>query len=210
MATASLRTPAALRPASRRTAVRTQALFGWGKPREKSQREIDREDQWRLQQELRDARRSGSFIKEANVRRAQVAKTLSERQALRASEKEDLAKGIIPDTLKDWNNYKTKEDEKGTEGLVIPLLPFGKKEYDEGERFDLRSPYADMGWVDPEETDMWSGLKKIGTKILNFTGSNEQFREQYGKPILWASDYQRYKEEKEAEKAAKKNALDKK
>eukprot|EP00955_Chlamydomonas_euryale_P082719 363760-Chlamydomonas_euryale.AAC.3 len=73
--------------------------------------------------------------------------------------------GIIPDTLKDWNNYKTKEDEKGTEGLVIPLLPFGKKEYDEGERFDLRSPYADMGWVDPEETDMWSGLKKIGTKV---------------------------------------------
>jgi hypothetical protein len=29
----------------------------------------------------------------------------------------------------------------------VPLLPFGLKEFDEGERFDLRSPYADEGWV---------------------------------------------------------------
>lgn len=29
----------------------------------------------------------------------------------------------------------------------MPLLPFGLKEFDEGERFDLRSPYADEGWV---------------------------------------------------------------
>ena len=30
---------------------------------------------------------------------------------------------------------------------MVPLLPFGLKEFDEGERFDLRSPYADEGWV---------------------------------------------------------------
>jgi hypothetical protein len=29
----------------------------------------------------------------------------------------------------------------------VPLLPFGLRKYDEGERFDLRSPYADDGWV---------------------------------------------------------------
>lgn len=32
-------------------------------------------------------------------------------------------------------------------GLVVPLLPFGMPKYDAGERFDLRSPYADDGWV---------------------------------------------------------------
>ena len=59
-----------------------------------------------------------------------------------------LTQGIIPDSLKDWKNYKKKEDAQGfTEGIVVPLLPFGLKEFDEGERFDLRSPYADMGWV---------------------------------------------------------------
>lgn len=34
-----------------------------------------------------------------------------------------------------------------TSGLVVPLLPFGMPKYDAGERFDLRSPYADDGWV---------------------------------------------------------------
>jgi hypothetical protein len=49
-------------------------------------------------------------------------------------------------------NYKNKEDETATSGLVVPLLPFGMPKYDAGERFDLRSPYADDGWVDPDET----------------------------------------------------------
>lgn len=49
-------------------------------------------------------------------------------------------------------NYKNKEDETANSGLVVPLLPFGMPKYDAGERFDLRSPYADDGWVDPEET----------------------------------------------------------
>ena len=39
--------------------------------------------------------------------------------------------------------------------------------------------------VDPEETDMWAGLKKVGSKILNFSGNNDEYRQQYGKPILW-------------------------
>lgn len=34
-----------------------------------------------------------------------------------------------------------------TTGLIVPLLPFGMPKYDAGERFDLRSPYSDDGWV---------------------------------------------------------------
>jgi hypothetical protein len=71
-------------------------------------------------------------------------------------------------------NYASKDDAEGTSGIIVPLLPFGMRKYDEGERFDLRSPYADDGWVDPEETDAWAGFKKIGEKLLNFTGKSKQ------------------------------------
>jgi hypothetical protein len=191
---------------SRHLSVRTCALFGWGKKSENSEKNADKDEQFRIQQELLAARRSGSLIKEANDRRRKVQETVAERKAARQQEKDSLAKGIIPDSLKDWKNYKTRDAEEGTSGIVIPLLPFGKKEYDEGERFDLRSPYADEGWVDPEETDMWSGLKKIGKKILNFSGNNDEYREQYGKPILWAKDYEKYKQERDAEKSIKNNS----
>ncbi|KAG1659697.1 hypothetical protein FOA52_004336 [Chlamydomonas sp. UWO 241] len=202
-----------LRPttASRGRTVRVRAIFGWGKSKESKEEEIDwkaveREEQFQIQQDLREARKTGRYITEANTRRAKVAKTVGERAALRASEKESLAKGIIPDTLKDWKNYKKKEDAEGTGGVVIPLLPFGIKKFDEGERFDLRSPYSDMGWVDPDEVDMWSGLKKVGSKILNFSGNNDEYDKQYSKPILWASDYQKFKEDPVAWKAAQEAA----
>jgi hypothetical protein len=53
--------------------------------------------------------------------------------------------------------YKNERDEKADSGIVVPLLPFGIRKYDEGERFDLRSPYSDDGWVDPEEVDALAG-----------------------------------------------------
>ncbi|KAG2436007.1 hypothetical protein HYH02_011720 [Chlamydomonas schloesseri] len=170
---------------AQRTRVRTQALFGFGK----SKKEVDeeKEEQWRAQQELMAKRKSGVLIKEANDRRRKVAETLQERKALRAAEKEALARGEMPDTLQGWKPYEKEIDQKGISGgIVVPLLPFGIKKYDEGERFDLRSPYSDAGWVDPEEQDAWSGLKKIGTKILNFSGKSEP---QELKPIMWATPF---------------------
>lgn len=44
-------------------------------------------------------------------------------------------------------NYDAKTEKNSNSGIVIPLLPFGMRKYDEGERFDLRSPYSDDGWV---------------------------------------------------------------
>lgn len=187
---------------SRRTCVRPAALFGWGKKEEEvdnyDYKKAEKEDQYRTQQELLEARRNGSLIKEANTRRRKVQDTLGERRAARQLEKDQLAEGVIPETLKNWKNYNTKKDEEATSGIVVPLLPFGINKYDEGERFDLRSPYADEGWVDPNEVDMWAGLKNIGKKILNFSGNNDEYREQYGKPILWARNYEKYKKDKEA------------
>eukprot|EP00198_Chlamydomonas_reinhardtii_P006669 XP_001696005.1 predicted protein [Chlamydomonas reinhardtii] len=137
--------------------------------------------------ELIQKRKSGVLIKEANDRRRKVAETLQERKNLRAAEKEALARGEMPETLQGWKPYEKEIDQKGISGgIVVPLLPFGIKKYDEGERFDLRSPYSDAGWVDPEEQDAWSGLKKIGTKILNFSGKSEPTEL---KPIMWATPF---------------------
>ena len=47
-------------------------------------------------------------------------------------------------------------------GIIIPILPIGIPEYDGGERFDLRLPYVDNGWVD-EDAD-------IGKRFRRFFG----------------------------------------
>lgn len=187
------------RAGASRKPLRVQALFGWGKRNEaEDEKKAIKEEQFRIQQDLLEARRTGSAIKDASIRRQKVQSTLADRKAARQEEKDSLAKGIIPDSLKNWKNYKKKEDQgAGLGGIIVPLLPFGLKEFDEGERFDLRSPYADDGWVDPEETDMWAGLKKIKTKILNFSGNNDVFDAEYSKPILWARDYNKMQQEKE-------------
>ena len=122
--------------------------------------------------------------------------------------------------------YQSKDDEEGTSGIIVPLLPFGLRKYDDGERFDLRSPYSDDGWVDPEETDMWGSFRNIGQKLLNFggvktpvitslcgwrgvrawrcvcSGSHTQRpqpktkSQEAGKPIVWASQYDKFRAEK--------------
>lgn len=182
----------ATRPSvSRRQAVKTQALFGFGK--KDNSKDVEKEEMYRQQQELLEARRSGRTLQDANQRRAKVAETLAERKAARKAERDALARGEMPETLKNWRNYANKEDETATSGLVVPLLPFGMPKYDAGERFDLRSPYSDDGWVDPDETDAWAGFKKIGEKLLNFGG---QTKKQEQKPIIWASQYEKYKREK--------------
>ena len=51
-------------------------------------------------------------------------------------------------------------DEDNEMGIVIPIAPFGIPKYDEGERFDLRLPYVEQGWVD-EDADAFKWLKNL-------------------------------------------------
>lgn len=92
------------------------------------------------------------MIKEANERRQSVKESRAAKKREREAEKESLAMGIVPESLKNWS--PVKEVDKGSgfgeNKAIIPLLPFGQKEYDEGERFDLRNPINE-GWIDPEE-----------------------------------------------------------
>ncbi len=127
----------------------------------------------------------------------------------------------------------------------VPLNPLGMRMFDEGERFDLRSPYSggclygmaqtsrliggavpsqtlrrsahlrtipstvyspsnpiqspsnasptpsnliqsDMGWVDPDETDAFAGIKNIGKKLLNFGGWKREVRGWLGVAVAWS------------------------
>ena len=50
--------------------------------------------------------------------------------------------------------------------IIVPIIPVGMPEYDGGERFDLRLPYVDNGWVD-EEADM-------GKQVMRFFGMGKK------------------------------------
>lgn len=45
-------------------------------------------------------------------------------------------------------------------GIIIPQVPFGNAKYDNGERFDLRLPYVDEGYVD-ESASLGNTLKRL-------------------------------------------------
>jgi len=57
--------------------------------------------------------------------------------------------------------------------LVIPVNPIGIERFDEGERFDLRLPYAETGYEDPD-ADV---LGKLGKGISNLFGFGKQKNE---------------------------------
>jgi vacuolar-type H+-ATPase subunit I/STV1 len=138
------------RKKKRGVAVEVNAM-GWFS----NNKDIDgRDETFRRQQEILAKRRKGGRIdEEANKRRAKVSgfmkKTLSKKEM---------------DEIKKQNtqaaNKLSKEAVKG--GIPFPMASFGMPEFDGGERFDLRGPYADEGWVD--EKDLEKQKKKLKNK----------------------------------------------
>ena len=64
------------------------------------------------------------------------------------------------------------EAERGPARFIIPfpVNPIGMPEYDNGERFDLRLPYVDNGWVD-EDADV---MGKLGRWLTGKGGKEEE------------------------------------
>jgi hypothetical protein len=124
------------RPAQIRLAP-TQALFGFGKKKEKTWREIAREEQIAIQQEVLARRKNDSWQKDVKERRAKASKYLNDPEFKKICDAENRAK------------FKAAREAEGPEpkfGIIIPIIPVGLPEYDGGERFDLRLPYVDNGW----------------------------------------------------------------
>lgn len=121
-----------------------KALFGWGKSdkeRQKSAKELEREEEYRRQQEVLARRKNNSWQKEVKDRRARVTRYMKD---------PEFKKVIDEENRKKFLEKKAAEAPEPKFGIIIPLIPIGMPEYDGGERFDLRLPYVDNGWVDDE------------------------------------------------------------
>lgn len=67
--------------------------------------------------------------------------------------------------IKERNRKKAAalSKEAVTGGIPLPMASFGMPEFDGGERFDLKGPYVDEGWVDESAKGdgLFGGLKKL-------------------------------------------------
>mmetsp|Transcript_2755 Transcript_2755/g.5027 ORF Transcript_2755/g.5027 Transcript_2755/m.5027 type:complete len:174 (+) Transcript_2755:58-579(+) len=139
-------------------------LFG---PSSEEQRQKD--EAFRKQQEILARRKqkdaTSEYFRKVNQRRSDV-------EARRTAKSLNVQPGEDP--LVDWkrrqdeglmNPLGYEESEEG--GIPIPMASFGIPKFDNGERFDLRLPYAEQGYVS-EDADIvgkirnWFKPKKEG------------------------------------------------
>lgn len=132
-----------------RAPQRPRALFGFGGKDEDKERE--KEEQMRAQQEVLRRRKNNSWQDGVKARRAKASRYLNDPEYKKVCDEENRKK------------FKAKMEAMGpepTSGIIIPILPIGIPEYDGGERFDLRLPYVDSGWVD-EDADPVKQFKRF-------------------------------------------------
>ena len=69
-------------------------------------------------------------------------------------------------------------------GIIVPLAPFGMPEYDNGERFDLRLPHVDNGWVD-EDSGFGKTMSRIAGNLFGrqSKADNEAMNDKPGKAV---------------------------
>lgn len=134
--------------------IGTQSLFGFGKKKEKTWREIEREEQIKVQQEVLARRKSGAWQQEVRERRAKASRYLNDPEYKKKCDADNRAK------FKAQREQEKLDNPEPKFGIIIPLAPFGMPEYDGGERFDLRLPYVDNGWVD-EDADFFKNVGKL-------------------------------------------------
>lgn len=105
-----------------------------------------RDPMWEQQQEILRKRQSKGYNLEDEVtaRRRKVSGFM--KGTLEKKEMDEIKK-----KNRDKANALSKEAFKGKGFLPIPGMAIGMPEFDGGERFDLRAPYADEGWVDEED-----------------------------------------------------------
>eukprot|EP00963_Diacronema_lutheri_P010509 scaffold1060_cov385-Pavlova_lutheri.AAC.27 len=93
----------------------------------------------------------GEGLRKAQERRKQVSRFMQGKMTPEELEEKKR---------KDEERAKKAMDDPPLGSIIIPIAPFGMPEFDGGERFDLKGPYCDEGWVD-EDAD-------VGKKIANF------------------------------------------
>ncbi len=132
----------------------------------------DKDEQWRIQQEMLAKRKSKTkmteYFEKVEAKRKEVSKAMKETSYTGISDKEDpiaVWKKRKEDGLLPPLGYEA-DKEKGS--FIFPASPIDIPKYDNGQRFDLRLPYAERGYVDVEEEEK---KKKIAENIGNFFGN---------------------------------------
>ena len=136
-----------------RVTTPTRALFGFGGRDEEKERE--KEEQMRAQQEVLKRRKSNSWQAGVKDRRAKASRYLNDPEFKKACDEENRRR---------FKERQAMEEPEPTSGfrIIVPITPFGMPEYDGGERFDLRLPYVDNGWVDEDADPMKQFRRFIG------------------------------------------------
>eukprot|EP00887_Chlorella_sp_A99_P002187 scaffold21.g2187.t1 len=167
------RAPRAFAP-RRAPAVKTSALFGFGSKGEKSEKELEKEEAFRVQQEVLARRRQGTWQQEVKERRGKVSRYLNDPGKLGRRSRLETCPLLLLATpavqqgerSRGWPRRgpaacadaaarqgpaagakKEAADAQVPKfGIIVPTLPFGIPDYDIGEeRFDLRLPHVDKG-----------------------------------------------------------------
>ena len=158
---------AALQPAAPRRAVQTRRygffedLFGSDDPAKNAAKD----EQWRIQQDVLKRRQS----KEATNKYFDAVDANRQKAKQEQVTKWAFQRDPTQDSLIGWKKLRDSgeigdlktglgtDGKKREGGLPIPLPSFGLGgeagvggEYDNGERFDLRLPYVDQGYEDPD------------------------------------------------------------
>ncbi|CAL5220276.1 g2259 [Coccomyxa viridis] len=152
-----------------RSSTGTQALFGFGggNKEEREWKKQEKEAAYQAQLDVLKRRKSGAWQKDVAERRGKVRRYETDPEfkkevdADKRARAEAMRKADPPVTLFD---------------IVIPIAPFGIPEYDLGERFDLKGPYCDSGYVD-EDAD----FKKQFARFFGM-GKKKQKPDQDDKP----------------------------
>eukprot|EP00466_Bigelowiella_natans_P010970 jgi/Bigna1/90850/estExt_fgenesh1_pg.C_810031 len=163
-------------------------------------RDEEKDEQWRVQQEILARRRNKdkqrAYFESIDKKRSDLKKNFDAKRIKYRKGEDPLGQ------WKEINKGKTYKDEYSDEpgysikidcrffsveaelhwsphrrNLPIPIASFGLPKFDNGERFDLRLPYVDQGYVAEDSDDAWGrflgifGGKKDGEKKASSTAA---------------------------------------
>ena len=133
----------------------------------------DLDEQFRIQQEML-ARRKNPKAKEANFKKVEERREAVAKTAGKTLWSKKTKDGIDP--LNAWKAAKDRGDVKDLGytpeppkdsslfgiNIPIPMSPIDVPQYDNGQRFDLRLPYAERGYEDEDADVMGKMAKAFG------------------------------------------------
>ena len=135
-----------------------------------ARKDAEREEQYRIQQEILNRRKNKNNM-QSYMQNVEQRRQKNWEKAMETNYARDTANSVDPLNKFKENKKQGKVQPLGYEApppsrtgfsLPIPVNPIGIEKYDEGLRFDLRLPYAERGYEDPDADVMAKAGKFFG------------------------------------------------